>query len=213
MRHFLFAVLGAGALIACAQNKPTDTTQKGVPNSTQNTTQDSTDMKSNALVVFFSRTGENYAVGNIEKGNTHIVAEMIAEETNATLFQLTPVTPYPNDYTECTRQAQAERTENARPAIQGDIAIDAYDTIYIGYPIWWSDMPMPVYSFLEAHDWNGKVIRPFCTHEGSGLGSTRSYLRNTCTGAIVGEGLAIQGTTAQTNPEQTRKVVRNWITK
>lgn len=209
MKHLLFAMLGTMALMACAENKPIDNTQ----NNTQNNTQDSTIMESKALVVFFSRTGENYSVGTIEKGNTHIVAEMIAEAANATLFQITPVTPYPEDYSECTRQAQTERTEQARPALKEDIAVEAYDTVYIGYPIWWSDMPMPVYTFLESHDWRGKVICPFCTHEGSGLGSTPSYLRTTCAGATVSEGLAIRGTTAQTAPAEARQAVQNWIAK
>lgn len=217
MKQFFLALLGAGALAACAQNtpqentqQPTQKTQQPTQDSTQ-TTKDNTSMESKTLVVFFSRTGENYGVGYIEKGNTHIVAEMIAEETGATLFQIEPVQAYPTDYSACTEQAQTERNENARPAIRQDIDIEAYDTIYIGYPIWWGDMPMPVYTFLEKHDWSGKVLYPFCTHEGSGLGSTRSYLQQTCTGAKVGTGFAVQGTVARTTPEPTRRNVHNWL--
>ena len=73
------------------------------------------------LVAFFSRAGENYAVGHIEKGNTHIIAEMIAAETDGDLFHIEPVTPYPDDYTECTEVAKQELNVKARPAIKGDI--------------------------------------------------------------------------------------------
>lgn len=86
------------------------------------------------LVVFFSRTGENYAVGNIKKGNTHIIAEMIAEETDGTLFQVKPLKAYPASYTKCTEVAKQEVESKARPAIKGDVAVEDYDVIYIGYP-------------------------------------------------------------------------------
>ena len=76
------------------------------------------------LVAFFSRAGENYGVGNIEKGNTHIIAEMIAAETGSDLFHILPVTSYPSDYTECTTVAKRELNANARPTIQGDAAVE-----------------------------------------------------------------------------------------
>lgn len=104
------------------------------------------------LVAFFSRTGENYATGYIEKGNTHIVAEMIAEETGGTLFHIEPVTPYPEDYTECIQVAKKEKNENARPAVKADIKTEDYDMIFNGYPNWWGDMPMAVYTFIGKHD-------------------------------------------------------------
>ena len=128
------------------------------------------------LVAFFSRAGENYAVGHIEKGNTHIIAEMIAAETDGDLFHIEPVTPYPDDYTECTEVAKQELNVKARPAIKGDIKVEDYDIIFIGYPNWWGDMPMPVYTFIEKHSWQGKTVIPFCTHEGSGLPGTENRL-------------------------------------
>ena len=99
--------------------------------------------KGKTLVVYFSKAGENYAVGNIKKGNTRIIAEMIAEETDGTLFQIEPVKDYPKDYTKCTEVAQQELDSNARPAVKGDIDVENFDVVYIGYPIWWNDMPMP----------------------------------------------------------------------
>ena len=102
------------------------------------------------LVAFFSRAGENYAVGHIEKGNTHIIAEMIAAETGGDLFHIQPVTPYPDDYTECTEVAKRELNAHARPAIQGDAAVEDYDIIFIGYPNWWGDMPIKLKSACKG---------------------------------------------------------------
>lgn len=163
------------------------------------------------LVAFFSRTGENYAVGNIEKGNTHIIAEMIAEETGGTMFQITPSKAYPDDYTECTEVAKLEEQTGARPAIDGDIAVEDYDVVFIGYPNWWGDMPMPVYTFIEKHDWQGKTVVPFCTHEGSGLSGTENKLKKACEGANVLKGLAVRGAVAQKSQQQARKAVEAWL--
>ena len=163
------------------------------------------------LVVFFSRTGENYAVGNIQKGNPHIIAEMIAEETGGTLFQVEPLKAYPEDYKKCTEVAKQEVESKARPAIKEDVAVEDYDVIYIGYPNWWGDMPMPVYTFIEKHHWLGKTVIPFCTHEGSGLSDTENKLKKACEGATVLKGLAIRGTTTQKSQEQARKTVISWL--
>lgn len=155
-----------------------------------------------ALVAYFSRAGENYDVGVVEKGNTEILAEEVAALAWADLFHIETVEPYPEDYRECTDVAQAEREDDARPAIKpDDFDWDAYDTIYLGYPIWWGDMPMAVYTFIEAHDWNGKKVVPFSTHAGSGLAGTPATLRELCTGASVTEGATMTGVDAQSNAE------------
>lgn len=166
------------------------------------------------LVVFFSHAGENYNVGYIEKGNTHIVAEMIAEAANADTFQIMPVKEYPKDsYDECIEIAKQEKMSNARPAIKGDVKVEDYDIIFIGYPNWWGEVPMCVYTFIENHDWNGKTVIPFITHEGSGMGGTDRKLAAACKGAdvAVGKGLAIQGKVAQENRDTARKNVDNWL--
>lgn len=165
------------------------------------------------LVAFFSRAGENYAVGNIEKGNTHIIAEMIAAETDGDLFHIEPVAPYPDDYTECTEVAKRELNAKARPSIKGDIKVEDYDIIFIGYPNWWGDMPMPVYTFIEKHSWQGKTVIPFCTHEGSGLSGTENKLKAACKGATVLKGLAVRGATAQNAQAQAKESVNNWLGK
>lgn len=163
------------------------------------------------LVAFFSRTGENYAVGRIEQGNTHIVAELIASATGGTLFRIEPATPYPDDYRACTEVAQREKRSKARPALVGEIAAEEYDVIFLGYPNWWGDLPMPVYTFLERHDWQGKVVIPFCTHEGSGLSDTENRLRTACRGASVLNGLAVRGAVAQNERETARRQVLEWL--
>lgn len=163
------------------------------------------------LVAFFSRAGENYAVGHIEQGNTHIVAEMIASATGGTLFRIDPASPYPDDYRACTEVAQREKRIKARPALVGDIAAEEFDVIFLGYPNWWGDLPMCVYTFLEQHDWQGKVVIPFCTHEGSGLSDTENRLRAACRGASVLNGLAVRGSVAQNEREKARKQVMEWL--
>ena len=146
--------------------------------------------------------------------NTSIIAKFIAEETGSELFELETQKPYPTDsYSRLTQIAKDEQNKKARPALKADIDITAYDTIFIGYPNWWGDMPMPVYTFLEAHDWKGKTIIPFCTHEGSGLAGTESRIRSTCKGATVEKGLAVQGKVAQTNRSAAKKAVQEWLIK
>ena len=163
------------------------------------------------LVAYFSRAGENYNVGYIKKGNTQIVAEIIAERMGGTLFHIEPVTPYPSDYNEYVEIAKQEKEDNARPAIKGDIPVEDYDVVFLGYPNWWGDMPMAVYTLIEKHDWNGKTVVPFCTHEGSGLSSTEQKISKACAGSVVLKGIAIQGGTAQRSKERTRNLVVGWL--
>ena len=93
--------------------------------------------------------------------NTSIIAKFIAEETGSELFELETQKPYPTDsYSRLTQIAKDEQNKKARPALKADIDITAYDTIFIGYPNWWGDMPMPVYTFLEAHVWERKNNHP-----------------------------------------------------
>lgn len=190
-------IAAALALAASAQTKQTTTTMN--------------DKK--VLVTFFSHTGENYGVGNITKGNTHIIAEMIAGETGGKLFEIVSEKGYPKTYNECVEVAKKEKEGKARPAVKNDIAIEDYDVIFIGYPNWWGDMPMPVYTFIEKHDWKGKTVIPFCTHEGSGLSGTEKNIASACKGATVCKGHAIKGTTAQNSQEQALKSVKSWLSR
>ncbi len=166
------------------------------------------------LVVYFSRTGEEYAVGNITKGNTEIVAEYIAQKIGADIFEIKPAQPYPDAYEPCTELAKQELESNARPALEKNIdSLAQYDTIFIGYPIWWSALPRVVVTFLEANDLSGKTIIPFCTHGGSGLAGTEREIKDACPNAKVLDGLAVVGKTAQENFSAAQKDVDAWLTK
>ena len=166
------------------------------------------------LIVFFSRTGDNYEVGVIEKGNTHIVADFIAENIQADMFELKPATPYPNDYRECTDVAKHEKEADARPAFIGKIEnFDTYDTIYLGYPNWWSDMPMIIYTFLENYDFSGKTIIPFCTSSSEAFIGKEEIQRYAKGVKEVRDGLGIRGKYCQDNPDNVKSEVHNWLKK
>lgn len=107
------------------------------------------------------------------KGNTEYIAELISKETGADLFEIVPQEAYADTYDKMVQRAEEEQENNERPAIKNTIEnISQYDTIYVGYPIWWSDMPQILYTFFDTYDLSGKNIIPFCTHGGSGLSGT-----------------------------------------
>ncbi len=163
------------------------------------------------LVLFYSRADENYFNGSyryITEGNTEKIANMIAEVAGADLFKIEQKVPYSPDYNTCINEAQKDQRANARPELvfMPD-SLDAYDEIYLGYPNYWGDMPMAVYTFLEKFDWSGKTIHPFCTHEGSGISGTVSKIEKTCKGAAVTKGLAIQGSLV----DGAKSTVKKWV--
>ena len=165
-----------------------------------------------ALVTYFSHAGENYNVGVVEEGNTAKLAKVIAEQTGAELFEIVPVVDYPQSYDECLEVATAEQREGARPEYVGDIENwDQYDTVFIGYPIWWGEIPNIVYTFMESHDFAGKTVIPFNTHEGSGQSHSQRDIVNTLPDATVLQGLAVRGATAQNDADATAKAVTDWL--
>ena len=162
------------------------------------------------LVAFFSHTGENFFPGGlryIEKGNTHIAAEIIAELTCADLFEIKSAAGYSDVYKECVMQAKSEHDSNARPELMDDIDISGYDVIFLGYPNWCGTMPMPVWTFLENHDFTGKIVCPFCTNEGSGLANSISDIDKLVPTAKRTEGLAIKGSQVS----ESKEIISNWI--
>ena len=170
--------------------------------------------KSKALVLYFSRADENYSVGTITEGNTAVLAKMIAQKTGADIFEIVPQNAYPKNYRECTDVAKDEQRKNARPAYVGNIDTAGYDTVYIGYPIWWGDLPMIVYTFLENNDFSGKTVYGFCTHAGSGSAGTGTKLANTLSGSYVNTDiLAIAGTTAQNEQSSAKQSVEEWLSE
>ncbi|MBR6922899.1 MAG: flavodoxin [Clostridia bacterium] len=171
--------------------------------------------ESKTLVVYFSRTGEQYTVGVIDKGNTAIVAEMIAEKTGADLWEVLPVDDhYPMTYSALTDIAKKEQNDKARPAYKGTVPdLSEYDTVFIGAPVWWGDWPMIMYTFFEQNRdaLAGKTLIPFSTHEGSGLSGFDKKLAYAIPGATVGKGLAIRGNDAQNSQDSVRESVNGWL--
>ncbi|WP_296883125.1 flavodoxin [Thomasclavelia sp.] len=137
----------------------------------------------NTLILYFSMSG-----------NTETVANYIHEEIGGDIVKLETVQTYPEDYDELVDYAREEQRDNTRPELETTIEnIEQYDTIFLGYPNWWGDMPMPIYSFLDQYDLSNKTIAPFITHGGSGLSGTPANIANEEPDAVVTEGLAING--------------------
>lgn len=164
-----------------------------------------------ALIAFYSRAGENYFGGSlktISKGNTETAAEILAKLTGGDLFKIEQKMPYSDDYNECIKQAKSDQQKNILPELVNyPDSIDKYDTIYLGYPNYWGTMPMAVFAFLERFDFTGKVIKPFCTHEGSGLGGSVSDVKKCAPNAEVKQGLAIRGSDAA----KSESAFKRWI--
>ena len=204
----LFAIMTA----ACGSAETPAKTEKTVSNNNSVSTQAPAAQGKRILVAYFSRADENTGgVGYIEKGNTRILAEMAADITKGDLFEIKTVKPYPKEYRPATEVAKQEKENNERPEINGPLPdMSQYDVIFLGYPIWWSDLPMGVYTFLEKENFAGKTIIPFCTHEGSGIGNTERFIAET-TKAKVLPGLEMRGKIAQTQQAEARKDMEKWV--
>ena len=183
-------------------------------NKVEENTNKNTEKTGKILIAYFSRADENYNVGNVDVGNTEIMAGFIKDYLGdkAEAFKIDPVKAYPTNYKECTEVATQELNSNARPEFKNanSLNLDNYDTIFIGYPIWWGDVPMIINTFLEKYDFSGKTIIPFCTHEGSGNAGTFTSLKSKMSSSTVNtNGLAIRGTEAR--KESSRNTVENWL--
>ena len=196
----------------------TDSTEQDSATSDKQDVQESDDTVtggSDILVVYFSRTGEQYTVGVIDEGNTAIVAKMIAEQTGADLFEVLPVDDhYPMTYAELTDVAKQEQNNNARPEYAGEVPdLAQYNTIFIGAPVWWGDWPMIMYTFFEtnADTLAGKKLVPFSTHEGSGLSGFDRKLESACPDSTILDGLAIRGNDCQNKQDSVRSTVNDWL--
>jgi flavodoxin len=166
------------------------------------------------MMVALKKMMTNYLYQNFHLVLKCLVAELIAEQNKGNLFKIETVNPYPESYDECTQVAQREKNEKARPEIKGQVDnMKDYDVVFLGYPNWWGDMPMAVYTFLESYDFSDKTIIPFCTNEGSGLSNTKQNIAAACPKAKVLEGLSIRGTTAQKSRDEAKKAVTDWLGK
>ena len=151
------------------------------------------------LVVYFSRSG-----------NTRSVAERIAERTGANVFEIKTVQNYPENYNDLLDFARNEQRRDARPELSSRVGnMNRYDIIFLGYPNWWGDMPMPIYSFLDEYDLSGKSIMPFVTSGGSGFSRTIRAIEDAEPGATVLEGLSIRD--RNVNDRSTDRAIEEWI--
>lgn len=161
-----------------------------------------------ALIVFFSHAGENYSVGYIKVGNTKIVADYISEITGADQFEIVAEKSYDMPYSDLTKLAKEEAERNEKPAYKGDVEnLSEYDTIFIGGPVWWGTYPQVMFTFFDKHaaDMKGKTIIPFTTHEGSGLGSCATDVKEAFPDANVQDGFSIYGHEVRSNKAKVEK--------
>ena len=143
-------------------------------------------------------------------GNTGVVADMIAQATGADLFSIRTVEQYPDTYDATLDQGQQEQSDGARPELATHLEnLDSYDTIFLGFPNWWGDMPMAVYTFLDEVDLSGKTVIPFVTSGGSGFSNIISTIQQMEPQATVQEGLSISGSSATGAQQQ----VESWLSE
>ena len=142
-------------------------------------------------------------------GNTETFARMIQKSLRGDLFSIQTVQGYPTDYDELIDQGGEEKNRVARPELESHVEnMDDYDIVFLGYPNWWYDMPMPVYSFLEEYDFSGKTVIPFATSAGSGFSGTIDTLQEMLPDAvIVDEGLHIP----MKNVSEAEEEVADWL--
>ena len=137
---------------------------------------------SSVLIAYFSWSG-----------NTKQLALEIQAQTGGDLFEIIPENPYTDDINELSGIALREQSDNIRPALSVNVEdIDKYDTIFIGFPNWWNDMPMPVFTFLEEYDFSGKTIIPFTTYGNGGWGKSLNSIKDVLTESTILDGIAIQ---------------------
>ena len=193
-------LLIAGSLVGCFSNNQSENTIDTTD--TQNSSDASISAK-NILITYFSvpETDDSDTSGSASRvatsdgvvGNTQYIASIIQEETGGNLFRIETVDEYPTTHDPLLDYAYEERSNEERPELKSEIDnIDQYDTIFIGYPNWNADLPMPLYTFLEQYDLSNKTIIPFTTHGGSGFSSTIETIAKLQPNAtIVSNGLSI----------------------
>ena len=186
------------SLAACSSNTnntgTSSASQSSQPNSSQTVESDdsSTDSESSAPESEATQTGSKSLVVYFSwSGNTENVAKSIQSQTDSDIFEIVPATPYSDDYDAVVDLAQAEQSEDARPAN------------------WWGDMPMILYTFFDSYDFSGKTVAPFCTSGGSGLSDTVNAIKELEPNAVVTEGLHI-GSGASSNPDG---AVSEWLSE
>ena len=160
------------------------------------------------LVVFFSHAGENYSVGNIEVGNTKIVADYISEITGADQFEIVTHKYDGMAYNPLIKLAKEEAQNGELPPYEGDVPdLSKYDVVFIGGPVWWGTYPQVMFTLFKDINLDGKTVIPFTTHEGSGLANCVEDVKEAFPGANVTNGFAIYGHEVRTG----RAKVEKWL--
>lgn len=200
----------------------TDNNQQQTTVSRESTIVQNEQSQSNTLVIYYSEpeSEETDAVAGASRaeydnrilGNTALMAEWVGEETNSDIHEIVTVNAYPGNHEKLVEQVKEELSSDFRPELSTTVEnLDNYETIFIGYPIWWSDIPTPLYTFLENTDLSGKRIIPFSTHGGSGFSSTISIIANLQPDAEVETENVL--TISRNDISDSKDEVRDWLTK
>ena len=164
----------------------------------------------NKIVIFFSHAGDNYSVGNIEVGNTKIVADYITELTGATQYEIVTHKYDGMAYTPLIKLAQDEANRGELPPYEGKAPdLSQYDTVFIGGPVWWGTYPQVMFTLFRDINLDGKTVIPFTTHEGSGLASCVSDVKRAFPKAKVTAGFAIAGHEVRTGKAKVEKWIKS----
>lgn len=178
-------------------------------------TNGSNTIPNNTLLVFFSRAGENLwndGTRTLEKGNTHRLAEMIAERIECDVYEIVPAEPYAEDFATVDAASAKEMRDGARPTIAGEVPnVDKYDRIIVGSPVWHAELPMIMHTFFEATGGlAGKEVYPFVTFTG-GSGAAFSVVENACPEANVHQGLGVRGEDVVDSVEDVEENLDAWV--
>lgn len=225
----LLAVIMVFVLAACGNTSNTVNTDNGNQSAPSQNTQDASEANGNTTdeVQATSESQDAASVADQTSNNAgkilvvyfswsgHLdsMAHWVVDETGGDLFRVTAAEPYPDDYNATADRAKQEQDDGVRPEIVVDITqeqMSEYDTIFFGFPVWWYDLPMPMWTFLESYDFSGKTIIPFFSHEGSSNGaSALPTIETLATGATVrsDDSLSIRGG----NVDGAENEVREWV--
>ena len=205
----IFTTLAAFALFLAssgcnAQNKQENTNQKTQSNNNA----------MNKIVIFFSHAGDNYSVGNIEVGNTKIVADYISEITGADQYEIVTHKYDGMAYTPLINLAQEEANKGELPPYECAAPdLSQYDTVFIGGPVWWGTYPQVMFTLFKDIDLSGKTVIPFTTHEGSGLANCVGDVKKAFPKANVTKGFSIYGHEVRTGKAKVEKWLLELRTK
>jgi len=199
LKNIFVAVLALLMASGCnAQNK------QEVKQSKDNTTM------SKSIVIFFSHAGDNYSVGNIEVGNTKIVADYISELTGAEQYEIITHKYDGMDYMSLIDLAKKEAAAGELPSYEGQAPdLSQYDTVFIGGPVWWGTYPQVMFTLFKDINLDGKTVIPFTTHEGSGLANCVSDVKKAFPKANVTQGFSIYGHEVRTGKAKVEKWIKS----